>query len=104
MTAARIVMQRAIRGWDSLEDCLQRSGIDKDQRRVLAKIGAFDTLTEHRRDALWKVETYLDQDDLFSWGKRRETGVALVSESGSSATYQVRQDRQVVPEASPLSL
>ncbi|MDF1812035.1 MAG: error-prone DNA polymerase [Verrucomicrobiales bacterium] len=85
IAGARIVMQRAIREWDSLEDFLQRTGIDKDQRRVLAKIGALDTLSAHRRDALWKVETWLDPDDLFSWSNRQET--QRVCESSDSTGY-----------------
>ncbi len=67
----RIVMERAIRPWDSIDDFLRRTGIDKDQRRVLAKTGALNALTEHRRDALWKVETFLDEDDLFSWRENK---------------------------------
>lgn len=79
--AARIVMERAIREWNSLEEFHQRTGIDRDQRRVLAKIGALDRLSEHRRDALWRVERYLDADDLFSWGER------VQERSNSGAPY-----------------
>ncbi len=90
MAGARIIMQRAIQDWTSLEDFLQRTAINKDQRRILAKIGALDCLSQHRRDALWKVETILDPDDLFSWSQRREAALPAslkVAEKDSLITY-----------------
>ncbi|MEO0414988.1 MAG: OB-fold nucleic acid binding domain-containing protein, partial [Verrucomicrobiota bacterium] len=94
--AENIVIQRALQTWVSLEDFLQRTHIPKDQRRVLAKIGALNALAGHRRSALWQVEHYLDEEDLFSWAARR-TNVASVSEnlpplSNMNAIERLRAD------------
>jgi len=70
--AERIVMERASQPWTSLTDFLRRTGIDRDQRRILASTGALDGLSEHRRDALWRIESCLDEDDLFSWAAEEE--------------------------------
>ena len=67
--AERIVEERETAGvFQSLDDFLQRVRPEKEARRVLAKIGAFNSLenAEHRRDALWKVEKpLLEEGDLF---------------------------------------
>jgi putative transposase len=39
---------------------------NKAERRVLAKIGALNLLSEHRRTAQWDVENVFDTADLFS--------------------------------------
>ena len=66
-TAERIVAARQRQPFTSLDDFLLRVEPTKIERRVLAKIGALNALsdTTHRRDALWKVERFLDPDDLF---------------------------------------
>ena len=40
--------------------------MNKAERRVLARLGAFNVGSEHRRRALWDVESIGDPDDLFS--------------------------------------
>ena len=56
-TAAQaLVDERTTGEWLSLEDLLNRTRLNKEDRRVLAKIGAFAALSTHRREALWQVE------------------------------------------------
>ncbi len=64
--AAWLVAERNQRPFLSLEDMLIRVPLNKSERRVLAKIGALNLLSEHRRTALWDVEAVFDRNDLFS--------------------------------------
>jgi error-prone DNA polymerase len=64
--AAEIVAQRTRQAFASLGDLLRRVRFNKAERRVLAKIGAFNALSQHRRSALWDVESIFDEDDLLS--------------------------------------
>ncbi len=64
--AAWLVAERNQRPFSSLEDMLIRVPLNKSERRVLAKIGALNQLSEHRRTALWDIESVFDGDDLFS--------------------------------------
>ena len=68
--AAELVRQRGLRPFSSLGDLLTRVPLNKNERRVLAGIGAFNLLSGHRRAALWGVEALFDEDDLFF---RRDT-------------------------------
>jgi error-prone DNA polymerase len=54
--------------WENLESLLTRIPLTKEERRALAKIGAFNGLPQatHRREALWNAEHILPADDLFS--------------------------------------
>ena len=70
-TAERIVAKRTQLAWKSLPDFLTRVRPNKTERRVLAKIGALNGLSEHRREALWQAEQRVDPDDLFA--KAQET-------------------------------
>lgn len=65
-TAERLLLERDKKPWQSLTDLLQRVRIPRDERRLLAEIGALRDLTQHRRDALWQVENPLPVDDLFA--------------------------------------
>jgi error-prone DNA polymerase len=65
-TAERILIERNKDEWKHLVDFLNRTQIKKDERRILAEIGALKEFTQHRRDALWQVENPISQDDLFS--------------------------------------
>jgi error-prone DNA polymerase len=70
--AARVQQLLAHRPYRSLEDVKARSGLHKDELRVLAEIGAFNALADHRRDALWQIEReLLPADDLFTLGSAR---------------------------------
>jgi error-prone DNA polymerase len=64
--ASWLVAERNQRAFSSLEDLLIRVPLNKSERRVLAQIGALNLLSEHRRTALWNVESVFDGDDLFS--------------------------------------
>ena len=65
-TSERLLLERDVRPWQNLDDFLQRVRVPRDERRVLAEIGALKELTQHRRDALWQVENPLPIDDLFA--------------------------------------
>ncbi|MDA0204808.1 MAG: error-prone DNA polymerase [Acidobacteria bacterium] len=57
-SAVRIVTQRAVRRFRSIDDFTRRTQLRKSELETLAKIGALNSLGEdvHRRDALWQVE------------------------------------------------
>jgi error-prone DNA polymerase len=57
-----------------LDDFLLRTSFDRDERRVLAEVGALNGLAEHRRDALWRVERTVDEGDLFHRSRPQMTG------------------------------
>lgn len=58
----RILMERAAKSWESLDDFLLRCALSRDERRVLAKSGALNALGHHRRSALWEVEADRELD------------------------------------------
>jgi error-prone DNA polymerase len=64
--AAQIVEERSKAPFPTLANLLQRVPLNKTERRVLAKIGALNALSDHRRTALWEVEGVLAAADLFS--------------------------------------
>ncbi len=73
-TAKRISSEQQKHPFQSLDDFLLRSRPRKNERRVLAKIGALNGLPgiTHRRGALWNVEPQpLDPGDLFALPKPR---------------------------------
>jgi error-prone DNA polymerase len=64
--AAALVQRREESPFFSLGDLFKRVSLLKAERRVLAKIGALNLLSKHRRTALWEVESIFDETDLFS--------------------------------------
>jgi error-prone DNA polymerase len=78
---AYLVEERKRQPFVSLDDLLVRVPLNKVERRVLAKIGALNQLSEHRRTALWNVEAVFDGEDLFSGDAFSET-VPLVPMNG----------------------
>jgi error-prone DNA polymerase len=62
----RIALERQQREFESLLDFKRRVNLDKDELRILAKIGARNGLAQHRRDALWRVEENVRAGDLFA--------------------------------------
>lgn len=52
----RMLAARRERPFASLEDFLRRTDFSAQERRVLAVTGALNSLTAHRRAALWQVE------------------------------------------------
>jgi error-prone DNA polymerase len=63
---ARIVAERKRRPFTSLVDFQLRAALPKAAVRSLAKIGALNGLSEHRRTAQWQVEIARDPGDLFA--------------------------------------
>jgi error-prone DNA polymerase len=64
--ATFLVAERERKPFATLDDLLIRVPLNKLERRVMAMIGAFNVLSEHRRKALWDVEAVFDEEDLFS--------------------------------------
>jgi len=86
----RIVEERRRQRWKGLNDFLWRTGLDRDERRVLAQIGALNGLVRHRREALWRVERRLDEADLFDRVEAGEDGVEF--SQGMEATALLAED------------
>jgi error-prone DNA polymerase len=63
--AARIVSQRARLPFASLDDFKRRVRLSKPELRTLAEIGALNCFAEHRRGALWHVESPVREGELF---------------------------------------
>ncbi len=76
-SAGRIVAEREERPWSGMEDFLARTRLPKDERRVLARIGALNGLAAHRREALWKAEVSPEPGDLFANARARLAGDAV---------------------------
>lgn len=68
--AARIVAERERAPWESLDDLQARTHLPKNERRLLASLGALKNLTAHRRDAMWRIEAAEEPDTLFAWGEQ----------------------------------
>jgi len=62
----RIVAERKRAAFTSLTDFQLRTAIPKTALRTLAKIGALNGLSGHRRAAQWEVEVRRETDDLFA--------------------------------------
>jgi error-prone DNA polymerase len=54
--AERIAAERAISPFASLQDFVDRTGLRRDEQRVLAEVGALNAFGLTRRSALWQVE------------------------------------------------
>jgi len=85
-TAARIVACREEECFQDAEDLFRRTGMARDERRVLARAGALNALpgTGHRRAALWAAEAGVRTDDLFA--PVRSGGVAEDSDRLAAMT------------------
>ena len=75
--ARLLVTERTRQPFATLSDLLQRVPLNKAERRVLARIGAFNLFSDHRRSALWEVEALFDKEDLLQ-EKAAETGMPLL--------------------------
>jgi error-prone DNA polymerase len=62
---ASLLGARASRPFASLADFMQRTEFSAAERRALAGAGALNALAGHRRSALWQVEAFHGEDDLF---------------------------------------
>src|SRR5258707_2659214 len=72
----KMVEQRRRRPFTDLVDFRARTHFARDELRTLAKAGALNPLTTHRRQALWSVEEEFYQDELFT--PDLETGAPLL--------------------------
>jgi len=54
-TAKRIVEAREEQGFSSVDDVIRRAQLRKDEAEALAEAGAFESLLEERRQALWRA-------------------------------------------------
>jgi error-prone DNA polymerase len=79
---AKIVLERLKEPFASLSDFISRTKLAKTEQRILAKIGALQGLSSHRRDALWQVESPHDVEGLFakSSGASRISPLASMNE------------------------
>jgi len=64
--AAELLAEREKAPFSSMDDLRRRTKLSKDELRTLAEIGALNSLSEHRRAALWEAERTVRADDLFS--------------------------------------
>ncbi len=72
-----IEAERKRRTFSSLDDLRRRlPGLRREEWRLLARLGALNALSDHRRSALWQVEQELPRDDLFAWGLEQEAALA----------------------------
>ena len=61
--AATIIRQRVLTPFRSVMDFRKRTNLSKEELRSLARLGALNALSGHRRAALWEVERDLSVDD-----------------------------------------
>ena len=62
---ASMLAARAERAFASLADFLRRTAFSAAERRILAGAGTLNALSDHRRAALWRVEAFHGDDELF---------------------------------------
>ena len=62
----QMIKTRRETAFKSMQDFRQRTSFERDELRILAKAGALNPLAEHRRDALWSIESEFYQGELFS--------------------------------------
>jgi error-prone DNA polymerase len=75
-----IVRERAGRAFESLQDFVDRSAVRKDERQMLAEVGALNGFGLTRRSALWQVEK-----------AGRPTGPLFERENGDSHESPLRE-------------
>lgn len=68
-----LVRERIEGPFSSLEDLRKRVPLTKEELRTLALLGAFNSFSEHRRNALWQVEENRFDDLLESASKPHRT-------------------------------
>ena len=79
-TMERLIEERSMQTFVSLEELLRRVRPNIKERRLLAAAGAFNDLPEieHRRDALWQAEQ-MPLDDLFSTPPPKEHVLGMMT-------------------------
>lgn len=89
-SAARLVHERSVRSFTSLDDFLSRVQPSAKERRLLAQAGALNELPSvaHRREALWQIELPLF-DDLLAAGQPRSSGILPPMEMAERLTADI---------------
>ncbi len=82
--AQKLLAERKREPFTTLEDFKRRVGLNKDELRTLAEIGALNCFADHRRAALWHVEKPIRENDLFAAGGGTDS---------RSASSQARQTK-----------
>ena len=85
--ARQMLAQRAAQPFASLNDFKERTGFNKDEMRTLAEIGALNCFAAHRRDALWQIESPV-QNDLFTGASVAQVSKPAVSPTSQSAEFE----------------
>jgi error-prone DNA polymerase len=70
-----MIAARQEKPFASLDDFLKRTKFSAAERRVLAGSGALNSVADHRRSALWQVEAFHGEDDLFRQAEGSEEEV-----------------------------
>lgn len=83
-TGRSMLLSREERPFVSTQDWVLRTGFNRHERRALASVGALNTLSRHRRAALWVVEADLSPDDLLT--------PAMVAEEAGGGAYATGAD------------
>ena len=87
----QLVAARSERQFDSLDDFLRRTLLSSAERRAIAAAGALNALAEHRRAALWQVESQDVNDELFRFAAA-EGSAATTPLQRMSLLERVRAD------------
>jgi len=78
MSVDILIAQRDEKPFSGIDDFLRRTRFSPVERRALAESGALNVFSEHRRAALWHVESQEFSDELFRWAEsERETTAPL---------------------------
>ena len=75
-SAETIVQQRPPSGYSSLQQCLQRTRLNQQQRQALASANAFASLSGHRYQARWQVADRLNEQAMQA-GQAMQPGQAM---------------------------
>ena len=79
----RIVAERDTRDFESIDGFVDRTRIKKNELEVLAEAGAFESLMECRREALWRLRAQRQDEGLFEGATievEQQVGLPAVTE------------------------
>jgi error-prone DNA polymerase len=102
--AQRIVNARAIRAFANVADLAERAALDRGDLNALARAGALQSLSGHRRDAAWQVGGIERTLPLLDASTGRETPVALAAPSEAQDIVADYQSLGVSLRRHPLEL
>jgi error-prone DNA polymerase len=75
--AEQLLLERQRAPFTSVADFHLRTKLSKAEQRTLARIGALEGLSAHRREALWQIELPLDGEGLFHQETERPNSAPL---------------------------